>query len=740
MFLNSFFDAVSGVRTGKTVSFHNARGDEVELAVHEIVEPLKQVDSPAAREAAFMAEVTGGHPFKVTLPAASIFLHPFTTVAGAYESVEEFAEAAIEIERSLVREVLGAGGIYLQFDFPLYPYLVDPTWIGRFEAAGFDIATLMDRAIAADAAVLEGMPNDVTIGLHICRGNYRSSWMCEGSLEPVAERVFGELPYDRFLVEWDDLRRDGGFEPIRFLRPGSVIVMGLVSTKTPRLEDEDDLVRRMEEAAGYVKGMERLAVSPQCGFASPADSPLRLDAPREEALARAAKLIEQAWRSFDRFRPEEPPLDERVRALLRSDLPEEPSPVFEVLDDVARILDESIAQPRPRYFAFIGSSGLEIGAVGDALASCYDINLAVHAGAATEIEKQAVRWVAEFVGYPATAGGAFTSGGTISNMTALSAARERALPGSRTDGMAGRRGAVYCSREVHYSITRAVELLGIGSSNIRALPIDDERKLRPDAVAEAIDRDREQGVTPVAVVATGGTTLTGAVDPTEALAEVCAERGVWLHLDGAYGLPAAATSSGAHLFAGVERADSCSVDAHKWLYLPKACGVVLVRRPDDLAAAFAHQEGYLPHQRHELHAVDITLEYSRPFRALKAWLAFRAHGAPAFREAIERNLHEARLLYEAVKAQPDFEVLGPPPQLSIVPFRHTPRGAADLNDHNARLAQAMLADGRVYLASALIDDEVYLRPCFVNFRTTEEDVLAIIDVARELGDRLARGG
>ncbi len=237
MFLNSFFDAVSGVRTGKTVSFHNARGDEVELAV-------------------------------VTLPAASIFLHPFTTVAGAYESVEEFAEAAIEIERSLVREVLGAGGIYLQFDFPLYPYLVDPTWIGRFEAAGFDIATLMDRAIAADAAVLEGMPNDVTIGLHICRGNYRSSWMCEGSLEPVAERVFGELPYDRFLVEWDDLRRDGGFEPIRFLRPGSVIVMGLVSTKTPRLEDEDDLVRRMEEAAGYVKGMERLAVSPQCGFAS----------------------------------------------------------------------------------------------------------------------------------------------------------------------------------------------------------------------------------------------------------------------------------------------------------------------------------------------------------------------------------------------------------------------------------------------------------------------------------------
>src|SRR4029453_6846840 len=132
----------------------------------------------------------------------------------------------------------------------------------------FDVATLVDRAIAADVAVLEGIPPDVTVGLHICRGNYRSSWMCEGSLELVAERVFGGLPYDRFLVEWDDLGRDGGFEPIRFLRPGSTMVMGLVSTKTPRLEDQDDLLRRMQEAATYVDGMERLAISPQCGFAS----------------------------------------------------------------------------------------------------------------------------------------------------------------------------------------------------------------------------------------------------------------------------------------------------------------------------------------------------------------------------------------------------------------------------------------------------------------------------------------
>ena len=272
MFMNSFYDAVSGVRTDKTVTFRNNRGEDVELAVHEIVAPLQQVDSPAARESAFMVEATGGYPFKVTFPAPSIFLHPFTTVAGAYGSVGEFADAAIQIERQLIAEVLATTqkelDIELQFDFPLYPYLVDPKWVDRFEARGHPVADLVDAAIAADTAVLEGIPDDVTVALHICRGNFRSSWMCEGSLEPLAEQVFGELPYDAFLVEWDDLGRDGGFEPVRHLRKGSTMVMGIVSTKTPVLEDEEDLLRKMDVAAGFVGGMDRLAISPQCGFAS----------------------------------------------------------------------------------------------------------------------------------------------------------------------------------------------------------------------------------------------------------------------------------------------------------------------------------------------------------------------------------------------------------------------------------------------------------------------------------------
>src|SRR4029450_1931401 len=163
------------------------------------------------------------------------------------------------------------------------------------------------------------------------------------------------------------------------------------------------------------------------------------------------------------------------------------------------------------------------------------------------------------------------------------------------------------------------------------------------------------------------------------------------------------------LFAGFERAQSVAMDAHKWLYLPKACGILLVRKQEDLVASFGHEQGYLPHQRHELHAMDTTFEYSRPFRALKFWLAMRVHGAAPFAEAIERNLQEAQLLYRTVSARDDFEVLGPP-KLSVVAFRHAPEAVHDGGWHTQRLAEAIQADGRLWMASALVDDEVLCPP------------------------------
>ena len=468
---------------------------------------------------------------------------------------------------------------------------------------------------------------------------------------------------------------------------------------------------------------------------------LRLDAGREQALERAAAIVARAWQSFDRARPGQPDVDERLHALLRAALPGEGSSVLAALDDAAQLLDVSIAQPRPRFFAFVGSSGLEIGVLGDLLASCFDVNLAVWAGAASEVEDQAVRWVSEFVGFPAAAG-AFTSGGTISNVTALAAARERALPGSRREGMTGARAALYCSDEAHYSVVRAAELLGIGSDHVRSLEMDDARRLRPEAVGAAIDADRAAGVTPVAVVATAGTTLTGAVDAIDPLADVCEERGVWLHVDGAYGVAAATTQSAGHLFAGLDRADSVTLDAHKWLFLPKACGVVLVRRHEDLHGALAHEEDYIPHERPEHHMVDITLEYSRPFRALKLWLAFRAHGSEAIRAAIERNLGQARLLYDEVARHSELEHLCGEPQLSIVPFRHVPTGMSggELDEHNARLVEALQQQGDVWVAPARVDGKVCLRPCVVNYRTTDDDVRAFVAAVLDAGRAIAQPG
>lgn len=301
MFQNTFWDAVSGVRTDKVVRFHDGAGRDAELHVPVIVERMRQVDSPAAREARFSAEVTDGHPFKVTLPAASLFAHPLTTIAGeeegGYADLDAFLEHAIEIERGLVAEAIEAGARYVQLDFPLYPFLVDPGWVARFEAAGHDAAAVLERSLAADAAVVQAVPDDVTVALHICRGNFRSAWLCEGSLEPVAERVFGGLPYDAFLVEWDDEGRDGGFEPIRHLREGTLMVLGLVSTKTPELEDEDGMLRRLEEAARHAGGIDRLAISPQCGFASVLEGNVTNEDAQWRKLELVARVADRAWGS-----------------------------------------------------------------------------------------------------------------------------------------------------------------------------------------------------------------------------------------------------------------------------------------------------------------------------------------------------------------------------------------------------------------------------------------------------------
>jgi aromatic-L-amino-acid/L-tryptophan decarboxylase len=462
------------------------------------------------------------------------------------------------------------------------------------------------------------------------------------------------------------------------------------------------------------------------------DTPLALGEARTETLEHGLALILESWRGFDRARSYQPPIAEHIRALLDQGLPQSGIGPHAALDEVSEILDESLAHSRPRFFGYVGSSGLELGVLADALAGSHDINLAASAAAADLVERQTLRWVGDLVGYPA-AWGTFTSGGMLSNLTALTAARERAQPGCRIDGCDGR-GVVYASVEAHSSVERAVEVLGLGRRALRPIEIDAARRMRPDALAAAIDRDIAEGLRPVAVVATAGTTLTGAVDPIRAVAQVCAAHGVWLHVDGAYGLPAAATGSARHLFDGLELADSAALDGHKWLFVPKACGVLLVRNRADLEAAFSHDAPYIPEIEFGEHPVEWTLEYSRPFRALKLWLALRAHGAEAFREAIEHDLELARLVADLVRSADDLELMTEP-ALSIVPFRHVP-SRGDPDAHNRRLVGALQRDGRVYVTGAVVDGRWCLRPCIVNYRTSADDARALVDVVREVGRRI----
>jgi aromatic-L-amino-acid/L-tryptophan decarboxylase len=469
------------------------------------------------------------------------------------------------------------------------------------------------------------------------------------------------------------------------------------------------------------------------------------------SLAEAARAIALAGERAAAFRRDAGDLPAAVvltaeeRQSYRVPLPRTGVGLEATIERVAgEVLPRSLAHAHPRSFPFIDGSSLEAGVAAATLAAALDANLGGGAGAASEVEDVAWRWLAELIGFPAGIGH-FTSGGTLANLTGLACARARALPTARELGVEPGSAAVYASEQAHNSIGRACDVLGLGRRALRQIRCDDAFRIRPDELARAIETDVAAGVTPVAVVGVAGTTSTGAVDPLGALADICAEHDVWMHVDGAYGAPAAAAPTSAPLFRGLERVDSLAIDPHKWLYLPKAVGCVLVRDPSALDDTFADEAAYLENVGDGPYAGPVWpvwqgIEVTHPFRGLGPWMAFTAYGADALVGAIENDLRLARLLATAVRDAPDLDLLDDP-QLSVVVYRHHPQGLDDpeaLNAHNRALLDAMQRDGRVLTSGTTVRGAFALRPCMTHHRSTDDDVLALAEVARELGAGLVR--
>lgn len=258
-FLNTLYDGVSGLEA-------RAPDDDDPLFALEpyVAGRMAKIANPLADELAFLRTLTD-HPVKASLPAPSIYhMQGYARSEAAYPDAYSFIDDVVRIEREMVGEAVAAGASYIQFDYPIYTTLVDPNVDKMVSSDG---ARAFDHALRSDRAVLDDVPDHVTTAVHMCRGNFKSESIVTGALDPVAERVFNELPHDRFLVEWNDETHTGGFEAIRFVPKGKVLVMGLISTQTPRLETVDELLRKMDRAQQYLP-IEQLAISPQCGFSS----------------------------------------------------------------------------------------------------------------------------------------------------------------------------------------------------------------------------------------------------------------------------------------------------------------------------------------------------------------------------------------------------------------------------------------------------------------------------------------
>jgi glutamate/tyrosine decarboxylase-like PLP-dependent enzyme len=410
------------------------------------------------------------------------------------------------------------------------------------------------------------------------------------------------------------------------------------------------------------------------------------------------------------------------------------------LDDLEPVI-ANVRAGGPTFFGYVLGSGEPVAASADLLASVLNQNVtAWRSGpSAATIERTVVGWLAEALGC-AGFSGSLTGGGSSANLMGLAMARESRLPANES-GVA-RRGAFYASEQVHMSIPKAIALLGIGRENLRLIPCDENFRIRTALLRAAMQADQAAGIVPIAVIGSAGTVSTGSIDPLDEIAAIASEFAAWFHVDGAYGALAALAEPAK--FHGLDRADSLSLDPHKWLYQPLDCGSLLFRAPAAARVAFSHSGDYakslIADPIEGFVFFEESIELSRRFRALKLWLSLRYHGLASFRAAIRNDLQCAQSLANWIVQEPELELLAPVP-LSAVCFRYVPRGAALTREQsdrlNQRILQSVVRRGKVYLSNATIHGKFALRACIVNHRSTQGDVRHVVEEVLAAGSEFS---
>ncbi len=448
--------------------------------------------------------------------------------------------------------------------------------------------------------------------------------------------------------------------------------------------------------------------------------------------------------------PDESPAELRRLIGAEQGLPDTGADAGGLINEATDLLfDHSLFNAHPRFFGYVTSSPAPIGMFADFLAAALNQNVGARqlAPLATEIEGQAVRWIAELIGFPTSGGGLLVSGGNMANFVCFVAARAAKARGNvRKEGVS--RGApsllVYASAETHGWIQKATDLFGLGTDAIRWIATDAEQRMDSSALRRRIEEDLRLGHQPFLVVGTAGSVGTGAVDALPEIGAICREHGLWFHVDGAYGALAAQAAGAPASLRALSDADSVAVDPHKWLYAPLEAGCALVRDADTLRQAFSYHANYYHFDDDVVNYFEYGPQNSRGFRALKVWLALRQVGRAGYLQMIADDMRLARHLHRLVESHPEFEATSQ--SLSITTFRYVPAdlrsqiGSAQveqyLNRLNQELLTAMDKSGDAFLSNAVIDGRFVLRACVVNFHTSLEDIEALPVLLARMGKAL----